>query len=84
MESYPWKVEYNYEDRFYYLLNIETNKSIKVQKLTEFEISEKEYQRYYDKVYTACQIANGNTVYLTRRVNGKKFIYKYTPKGIKK
>ena len=67
-----WSIEY--KDGRYYLINSETNERRVMPVLTEDEI--KSGRKYYDKAYVMCEYLNGNTVYHTRVVNGRKFMYK--------
>lgn len=71
-----WDVVFNSENGRYYLSNSETGEKRIVPMLTVREIKIDRYQQYYDKAYVRAAYLNGEDVYHTRVVNGRKFIYK--------
>lgn len=73
-----WEVEFNHQNNRYYLHNTETTEKRIVPKLTYRELELKRYQQYYDKAHVMAEYLNGMTVYHTRIVNGKKYMYKMT------
>lgn len=71
-----WKIEFNPKNKRYYLINSDTEESRIVPALTQHEIEIGRYQQYYDKAHVMREYLNGEDVYHTRIVNGRKFIYK--------